>query len=165
MHRIKSYGQNKIQSHIMAISFVFLPYFCPKMATPEEALPNGPQSSSLYFWNQWKQENRNNLQANSNSNFSIFCPPLMVVDGGGQAVHRVALHRSRVIVADSCWQLLIVGWIILVLRDSGATNLGFLFIFSQCEANLTTFFLKLFLSQNVGPFLNILSHFDPLKTF
>ena len=26
----------------------------------------------------------------------------MVVDGGGQAVHRVALHRSRVIVADSC---------------------------------------------------------------
>ena len=54
MHRIKSYGQNKIRSQIMAISFVFLPYFCPKMATPEEALPNGPQSSSLYFWNQWK---------------------------------------------------------------------------------------------------------------
>ena len=39
MHFIKSYGQNKIRFQIMAIFFVFLPYFCLKMATPEEALP------------------------------------------------------------------------------------------------------------------------------
>ena len=78
MYRIKRYGQNKIRSHILAISFVFLPYFCSKKATPKEALPNGPQSSSLYFWNQWKQENRNNLHANSKFNFLIFCPSLLI---------------------------------------------------------------------------------------
>ena len=96
MHRIKSYGQNEIQSHIMAISFVFLPYFCPKMATPEEALPNGPQSSSLYFWNQWKQENRNNLQANSKSNFLIFCPPLMYMVRKTQLLGCLSFEISRI---------------------------------------------------------------------
>ena len=54
MHRIKSYGENKILSHNMAISFEFLPNLRLKMAYPEEALPGGPQSSSLYFWNQWR---------------------------------------------------------------------------------------------------------------
>ena len=39
MHRFKSYGQNKMNSEIMAISFVFWPYFGPKMTTPKEALP------------------------------------------------------------------------------------------------------------------------------
>ena len=52
MHRFKSYGQNKIDYEIMAISFVFWAYFGPKMTTLEEALPMGPQRSSLCFWNQ-----------------------------------------------------------------------------------------------------------------
>ena len=29
----------------------------PKMVPPREALPMGPQSSSIYFWNQWNKEN------------------------------------------------------------------------------------------------------------
>ena len=53
LHRFKSYGQNKINSEIMAISFVFSPHFCPKLTTLEEALPMGPQTSSLCFWNPW----------------------------------------------------------------------------------------------------------------
>ena len=31
LHWFKSYGQNKIDSEIMAISFVFSPDFCPKL--------------------------------------------------------------------------------------------------------------------------------------
>ena len=53
LHRFKSYGQNKIDSEIMAISFVFSPHFCPKLTTLGEALPMGPQTSSLCFWNPW----------------------------------------------------------------------------------------------------------------
>ena len=53
LHWFKSDGQNKINSEIMAISFVFSPHFCPKLTTLEEALPMGPQSSSLCFWNPW----------------------------------------------------------------------------------------------------------------
>ena len=52
LQRFKSYRQNKIKSEIMAISFVFWPYFGPKMTTLEEALPMGHQRSSLCFWNQ-----------------------------------------------------------------------------------------------------------------
>ena len=51
MHRFNSYGQNKIDYEIMAISFVFRPYFEPKMTTLKEALSKGPQRSSLCFWN------------------------------------------------------------------------------------------------------------------
>ena len=77
MHRIKSYGQNKIGCEILAISFVFWPIFRTKMALPEAALPMGSQSSSLYFWNQWNQENGGSLHANWKSNFYFFCPPLI----------------------------------------------------------------------------------------
>ena len=80
MHRIKSYGQNKIGCEIMAISFVFWPIFRTKMALPEAALPMGSQSSSLYFWNQWNQENGGSLHANWKSNFYFFCPPLMCIN-------------------------------------------------------------------------------------
>ena len=52
MHPIKSYGQIKIDSEIMAVSFVFLPNFGPKFAPLEQALSKGPQSLSLCFWNQ-----------------------------------------------------------------------------------------------------------------
>ena len=52
MHPIKSYGQIKIDSKIMAVSFVFSRHFDPKFAPLEQALPRGPQSSSLCFWNQ-----------------------------------------------------------------------------------------------------------------
>ena len=51
MHLIKSYGQIKIDSDIMPVSFVFLPYFGPKLTSLEQALPRGPQSSALCFWN------------------------------------------------------------------------------------------------------------------
>ena len=49
MHLVKSYGQIKIDLEIMAVSFVFLPHFVPKIAPLEQALPRGPQSSSLGF--------------------------------------------------------------------------------------------------------------------
>ena len=52
MHRVKSYGQNKIDTTIMAISHVFLAFLRRKMAPQWEALPMGSQSLSLYFWNQ-----------------------------------------------------------------------------------------------------------------
>ena len=52
MHLVKSYGHIKIDSDIMAVSFVFLPHFGPKLTPLGQALPRGPQSSSLCFWNQ-----------------------------------------------------------------------------------------------------------------
>ena len=79
MHRIKSYGQIKIECEILAISFVFWPIFRTKMALPEAALPMGSQSSSLYFWNQWNQENGISFSANSKFDFCFFCPPLMTI--------------------------------------------------------------------------------------
>ena len=78
MHRIKSYGQNKIGCEILAISFVFWPILRPKMAFPEAALPMGSQSSSLYFWNQWNQENGISFWANSKFDFCSFWPPLIL---------------------------------------------------------------------------------------
>ena len=74
MHRIKSYGQNKIGCEILAISFVFWPIFRTKMALPEAALPMGSQSSSLYFWNQWNQENGISFSTNSKFDFCFFDP-------------------------------------------------------------------------------------------
>ena len=44
MHPIKSYGQIKIDSKIMDVSFVFSHHFDPKFAPLEQALPRGPQS-------------------------------------------------------------------------------------------------------------------------
>ena len=60
----------------MANSFVFWPYFGLTMTTPGEALPMGPQSSSLCFWNQWIKRNENSQLAKSKFNFLIFCPPV-----------------------------------------------------------------------------------------
>ena len=54
MHRIKSYGENKILSHNMAISFAFLPNFRPKMAYPEEALPSG--FFPIFYQTIWAKE-------------------------------------------------------------------------------------------------------------
>ena len=58
----KSYGQNKIKSEIMAISFAF--FQCPKLTTLEEALPMGPHRSSLClcFWNPWNMYNGKHTQ-------------------------------------------------------------------------------------------------------
>ena len=50
-HRFKSYGQNKINSKIMAISLVFWPYFGRKKTTLKEALPMSPQNQ----WNKGKK--------------------------------------------------------------------------------------------------------------
>ena len=72
------FGQNKIGCEILAISFVFWAILKPKMALPEAALPMGSQSSSIYFWNQWNQENGISFSANSNFDFCFFCPPLIV---------------------------------------------------------------------------------------
>ena len=49
MHQFKSYSQNKIDTTIMDISL-----FEAKYGRLWGALPIDPQSSSLYFWNQWK---------------------------------------------------------------------------------------------------------------
>ena len=46
----KLVSQIKIDSEIMAVSFVFLPHFGPKFDPLGQALPRGPQSSSLCFW-------------------------------------------------------------------------------------------------------------------
>ena len=52
LHQVKSYSQIKIDSEIMAISFVFWPRFDTKLSRLGQALPRGPQSSSLCFRNQ-----------------------------------------------------------------------------------------------------------------
>ena len=52
LHQVKSYSQIKIDSEIMAISFVFWPLFDTKLTRLGQALPRGPQSSSLCFRNQ-----------------------------------------------------------------------------------------------------------------
>ena len=58
-------------------------YFGPilgrKWSVKREALPMGPQSPSLYFWNQWNQENQISWLANSKSDFWFFCPPLVYI--------------------------------------------------------------------------------------
>ena len=47
LYQLKSYGQNEIDPMIMAIFFVFLVHFGPKVTTLEKTLPLGLQSSSL----------------------------------------------------------------------------------------------------------------------
>ena len=81
MHRIKSYSQKKIRCEILAISFVFWPILRPKMALPEAALPMGSHSLSLYFWNQWSQENGISFSADSKFDFCFFLPPPSVEGG------------------------------------------------------------------------------------
>ena len=44
MYQVKSYSQIKIDSGIVAVSFVFLPHFGPKLTPLGQALPRGPQS-------------------------------------------------------------------------------------------------------------------------
>ena len=77
MHQVKSYDQNNLRSLRKAISFVFWACQEPQSGYPEEALPIGLQSSSLYFWNQQNQENEGRLQANSKSNFYFLAPQKM----------------------------------------------------------------------------------------
>ena len=68
--------QNKIRNYGH-----FLCILGPKMTTLEEALPMGPQSWSLCFWNQWNMGNGKTHRANLESNFSFFCPPLVPILG------------------------------------------------------------------------------------
>ena len=48
-HRSKSYGLNKIDTRILAISFVFWANLRPKMATVKENTSNGPQEPIFIF--------------------------------------------------------------------------------------------------------------------
>ena len=48
----KRYGQNKIDTTFMVISYIFLALLRLEMAVRGATLPIGPQSSSLYFKNQ-----------------------------------------------------------------------------------------------------------------
>ena len=50
MHRIKSYGQNKIGCEILAISFVFWPVLWPKTTLPVAALPVLCQQKNFTWW-------------------------------------------------------------------------------------------------------------------
>ena len=50
MHRIKSYGQNKIGCEILAISFVFWRVLWPKMTLPVAALPVLCQQKNFTWW-------------------------------------------------------------------------------------------------------------------
>ena len=74
MHRVKSYDQNNIRSLRKAISFVFWARQGPQSDYPEEALPIGVPSSSLYYLNQQDQENGGSLQA-IKIQLLYFCPP------------------------------------------------------------------------------------------
>ena len=98
MHRVKSYDQNNLRSLRKAISFVFWARQEPQSEFPEEALPSGVQSSSLYFWNQHNQENGGSLQANLKSNFYFFWPPLVLVPTQSGPYDRGSVEEREITV-------------------------------------------------------------------
>ena len=53
IHRIKSYGQNKIGCQILAISFVFLPLLKPKRAIPVGIVPDNLESWNIFGYLIW----------------------------------------------------------------------------------------------------------------
>ena len=103
MHRIKSYGENKILSHNMAISFVFLPNFRPKITHPEEALPSGPQSSSLYFGISGGRRTGITWMLIQNSSFYFFCPPPLMDIAGMVDIDRSDMVNIQVMVKCRTW--------------------------------------------------------------
>ena len=81
LHLFKSYGQNKIDSTIMAISYIFLPNFCPKLTTLQEALPIG-----LFFGILGTYIIGKHPELISNPNFNFYALPVQVgCKEGGKA--------------------------------------------------------------------------------
>ena len=75
MHRIKSYGQNKIECELLAISFVFWPVLWPKTTLPVAALPVLCQQKNFTWWFLYPKGMGLALLLINSKNFGILDPP------------------------------------------------------------------------------------------
>ena len=127
----------------MAISFVFGPFFRPKMTTLKEAVPMGPQRPSLCFWNQQNNVNGISQLANSNYNFLIFCPPLVSILLSPQILkYLLKIFQSKQIFYAKSFLLQKIFWL---KNNVGQKN----FLVSTFFSTQTSFIQNIFCPKNI----------------